>query len=58
MTPKPLALDAYEKLAEACAARVDTKPHNAWCERPATFGCCASHRFSVSGLNETERAFR
>jgi hypothetical protein len=29
-------LDAYEALAESYAARVDTKPHNAYCERPAT----------------------
>ena len=34
--PKPLAFDAYEQLAEAYAARVDTKPHNAYYERPAT----------------------
>lgn len=34
--PKPLALDAYEALAEAYAARVDTKPHNAYYDRPAT----------------------
>ncbi|MBN1285713.1 MAG: methyltransferase domain-containing protein [Anaerolineae bacterium] len=33
---KPLALDAYEALAESYAARVDTKPHNAYYERPAT----------------------
>lgn len=33
---KPLALDAYEQLAEAYAALVDTKPHNAYYERPAT----------------------
>jgi hypothetical protein len=29
MTDKPIALDAYEALAEAYAAAVDTKPHNA-----------------------------
>jgi SAM-dependent methyltransferase len=33
---QPLALDAYEALAEAYAAHIDTKPHNAWYERPAT----------------------
>ena len=33
---KPLSLDAYEQLAEAYAAMVDTKPHNAYYERPAT----------------------
>jgi len=33
---RPLALDAYERLAEAYAALVDTKPHNAYYERPAT----------------------
>ena len=33
---KPIALEAYEKLAEAYAAQVDTKPHNAYLDRPAT----------------------
>lgn len=33
---KPLAFDAYETLAESYAAVVETKPHNAYCERPAT----------------------
>jgi SAM-dependent methyltransferase len=32
----PLALRAYEELAEAYAARIDTKPHNAYYDRPAT----------------------
>jgi 2-polyprenyl-3-methyl-5-hydroxy-6-metoxy-1,4-benzoquinol methylase len=36
MTDKPIALDAYEALAEAYAARIATKPHNAYYERPAT----------------------
>ncbi len=36
MTEKPIALDAYETLAEAYAAAVETKPHNALYERPAT----------------------
>lgn len=36
MTDKPIALDAYETLAEAYAAAVETKPHNAYYERPAT----------------------
>ena len=36
MSDKPIALDAYEALAEAYAAAIDTKPHNAYCERPAT----------------------
>ena len=36
MTKKPIAFDAYEALAEAYAAVVDTKPHNALYERPAT----------------------
>jgi SAM-dependent methyltransferase len=31
-----IALDAYEALAHAYAAAVDTKPHNAYYERPAT----------------------
>ena len=36
MSGKPLAFDAYEALAQAYAAAVDTKPHNAYYERPAT----------------------
>jgi SAM-dependent methyltransferase len=36
MTKRPLALDAYEQLADAYAAKIDTKPHNAYYERPAT----------------------
>lgn len=32
---KPLAQDEYEILAPAYAARVDTKPHNAFLDRPA-----------------------
>ena len=36
MSDKPVAFDAYETLAEAYAAAVETKPHNAYCERPAT----------------------
>jgi len=31
----PVAYDAYESLAEDFAARVDTKPHNAYYDRPA-----------------------
>jgi 2-polyprenyl-3-methyl-5-hydroxy-6-metoxy-1,4-benzoquinol methylase len=36
MADKPIAFDAYETLAAAYAAIVDTKPHNAYYERPAT----------------------
>lgn len=36
MSDKPIALDAYETLAEAFAEAVETKPHNAFYERPAT----------------------
>lgn len=36
MSDKPIAFDAYETLAAAYAAAVDTKPHNAYYERPAT----------------------
>jgi ubiquinone/menaquinone biosynthesis C-methylase UbiE len=33
---RPIALDCYEDLADAYAVLVDTKPHNAYYERPAT----------------------
>ena len=36
MNEKPIALDAYNTLADAYASVVDTKPHNAYYERPAT----------------------
>ncbi len=36
MNDKPIALDAYEMLAESYASVIDTKPHNAYYERPAT----------------------
>ena len=32
---RPIAYKAYEKLADAYAALIDTKPHNAFYERPA-----------------------
>lgn len=32
---KPLAYEAYQALAEAYAARIETKPHNAYYDRPA-----------------------
>ncbi len=31
-----IAYDAYEKLAHAYAEMIDTKPHNAYLERPTT----------------------
>ena len=36
MSRKPIALEAYEALADAYASAVDTKPHNAYYERPAS----------------------
>jgi ubiquinone/menaquinone biosynthesis C-methylase UbiE len=36
MSNKPIAFEAYEALADAYASLVDTKPHNAYYERPAT----------------------
>lgn len=33
---KPIAYGAYQKLADAYAAMIETKPHNAYYERPAT----------------------
>ena len=35
---KPIAFDAYEKLADFFAAESDTKPHNAYYDRPAVVG--------------------
>jgi ubiquinone/menaquinone biosynthesis C-methylase UbiE len=32
---KPLAYDAYQELADHYAAKIETKPHNAYYERPA-----------------------
>jgi SAM-dependent methyltransferase len=32
----PISRRSYEELAEAYAAKIDTKPHNAYYERPAT----------------------
>ncbi len=34
-TKDPIALEAYESIADAYAAQVETKPHNAYYERPA-----------------------
>lgn len=36
MSDRPIALDAYELLADGYAERIDTKPHNAYYERPTT----------------------
>lgn len=36
MSDTPIALEAYEQLAEAYASKIETKPHNAYYERPAT----------------------
>ena len=36
MHDKPVALEAYEILAEAYASAIEKKPHNAYYERPAT----------------------
>lgn len=36
MKDPPVAFQAYQELAEAYAAAIDTKPHNAFYERPAT----------------------
>ena len=35
-TSEPIALEAYEAIAERFAELIDTKPHNAYYERPAT----------------------
>lgn len=36
MSEKPIAFEAYETLAESYAAAVETKPHNAYYDRPST----------------------
>ncbi len=46
MPDTPIALDAYEQLAEAYAAHIDTKPHNAYYDRPATLSMLPA----VSGM--------
>ena len=33
---KPISLDAYEKMADSYAKKVETQPHNAYLERPTT----------------------
>ncbi len=38
MTRKPIAYDAYQELADHYAAIIDTKPHNAYYDRPAMIG--------------------
>lgn len=38
MDNKPIAYDAYQELADAYAAMIDTKPHNAYYDRPAMLG--------------------
>lgn len=35
MTKKPIAYDAYQELADHYASHIDTKPHNAYYDRPA-----------------------
>jgi len=47
MTTKPLAHAAYQKLADAYAKHIDTKPHNAYYERPAMLSMLPD----VSGTN-------
>jgi hypothetical protein len=44
MADQPIALDAYQALAEAYAAVIDTKPHNAYYERPATLSLMPESR--------------
>lgn len=38
MPEKPIAYDAYQRLADHYAAKIDTKPHNAYLDRPAMLG--------------------
>ena len=43
---KPIAYDAYQELADHYAAAIDTKPHNAFYDRPATL---SMHESDLSG---------
>jgi 2-polyprenyl-3-methyl-5-hydroxy-6-metoxy-1,4-benzoquinol methylase len=38
MPEKPIAYNAYQQLADSYAAMIDTKPHNAYYDRPAMVG--------------------
>lgn len=42
MNSKPLAYDAYQKLADSYSANIDTKPHNAYYDRPAVLSLLPS----------------
>lgn len=45
---RPVAFEAYQQLAEQYAALIDTKPHNAYYDRPATVSLWPD---SLDGLN-------
>ena len=52
MNDEPIAFDAYQELAESYASLVDTKPHNAYYERPATLSLLPD----VAGFNVLDAA--
>ena len=52
MTEEPIALEAYEQLADAYAARVDTKDYNAYYELPAMLSLLPD----VAGLRALDAA--
>jgi hypothetical protein len=52
----PIALEAYEKMAEQYAARVETKPHNAYVDRPTVFSLLPEIRARLCWMQVADHA--